>query len=92
MNFFRFAFNENVSCGCSLNHSLFFFFCTENQERTNIELGEVKGIFYLNPIEILCRRAEEGSPQMAWQPHSFLYLSHCSCTCSFLLEIRDVNE
>ena len=48
---------------------VFFFFCLANQERTNIELGEVKGIFYLNPIEILCRRAEEGSPQMTWQPH-----------------------
>ena len=52
-----------------LTKSFFFFLCKENQERTNIELGEVKGIFDLNPIKILSRTAEEGSPQMTWQPH-----------------------
>ena len=50
------------------------FFCTENQERTNIELGEVKGIFNLNPAKILSRTAEEGSPQMTWQPHFSIFL------------------
>ena len=52
-----------------LTKLFFVFLCKENQERTNIELGEVKGIFYLNPIKILSRTAEEGSPQMTWQPH-----------------------
>ena len=54
----------------SLFVCLLVFFCTENQERTNIELGEVKGIFYVNPAKILSQRAEEGSPQMT----TFLYL------------------
>ena len=52
-----------------LTESFFVFLCKENQERTNIELGEVKGIFYLNPIEILSSTTEEGSPQMTSRPH-----------------------
>ena len=47
----------------------FVFLCKENQERANFELGQVKGIFYLNPIEILSSTAEEGSPQMTSRPH-----------------------
>ena len=52
-----------------LTESFFVFLCKENQERTNIELGLVKGIFHLNPIEILSSTAEEGSPQMTSRPH-----------------------
>ena len=40
-----------------LIESFFVFLCKENQERTNIELGQVKGIFNLNPIEILSSTA-----------------------------------
>ena len=52
-----------------LTELFFVFICKENQERTNIELGDVKGIFYFNPIKILSRRAEDGSPQMTSRPH-----------------------
>ena len=33
-----------------VTESFFVFLCKGNQERTNIELGQVKGIFYENPI------------------------------------------
>ena len=36
-----------------LTESFFVFLCKENQERTNIKLGEVEGIFYENPIIIV---------------------------------------
>ena len=65
----------------------FVFLCKENQERTNIELGEVKGIFYLNRIKILSRTAEEGLPQMTSQPHfsvSLIVLALAKGVCSEL--------
>ena len=50
-----------------LTESFFvFFLCEENQERANIKLGEMEGIYDLNLIKILSRTAEEGSPQMTW--------------------------
>ena len=52
-----------------LTESFFVFFCKGNQERTNTKLGEVEGIFYLNPIKILSSTAEEGSPRMTSRPH-----------------------
>ena len=52
-----------------LTESFFVFLSKENQERTNIELGQVKGIFNLNPVKILSGTAEEGSPQMTSRPH-----------------------
>ena len=52
-----------------LTESLVVFLCKENQEGTNIELGELKGFFDSNPIIVLAWTAEDGLPQMTWQRH-----------------------
>ena len=36
-----------------LTELFFVFLCKENQERTSIELGELKGVFYQNPTVII---------------------------------------
>ena len=64
-----------------LTESSFVFLCKENQERTNIELGQVKGIFYLNPIEILSSTVSRGRVTTNDLATTFFHLSDCSCTC-----------
>ena len=62
-----------------LTESFFVFLCKENQERTNIKLGEVEGIFYENPIIIvLILTVTVLVPQMTWQPHSSIFLCYCT--------------
>ena len=64
-----------------LTELFFVFLCKENQEKTNIELGQVKGIFYLNPIEILSSTVSRGRVTTNDLATKFLHLSDCSCTC-----------
>ena len=62
-----------------LTESFFVFLCKENQERTNIKLGEVEGIFEENPIIIvLILTVTVLVPQMTWQPHSCSFLCYCT--------------
>ena len=59
----------------------FVFPCQENQERTNLELGEVKGIFHESHIIIVFNFILTVTvllPQMTWQPHSCIFLCYCT--------------
>ena len=62
-----------------LTELFFVFICKENQDRTNIELGEVKGIFYQNPLIIVfIFTVAVLVPQMTCQPHSCIPLCYCT--------------
>lgn len=72
----------------SLNHCLFF--SIENQQKTNNELGEIKGIFRQIPIIIVFMTAF-GAPQMTWQPHLSLLLHFVWLSLSSSLLIVSVG-
>ena len=60
---------------CSTTINTHFFFYIEEQMKTNNELGEMKGIFYQNPLIILfIFIVAVLVPQMTWQPHSSMPL------------------
>ena len=69
-----------------LTELFFVFHCKENQERTNIELGEVKCISYQNPLIIVfIFTVAVLVPQMTCQPHSCISLYYCTllgCHCA----------
>ena len=93
ISFLSNIWHKCVSIGCictiifivlktsTLNHSFFFlfFFSIENQQKTNNELGEMKGIFYQNPVIIVFIFAVAVLvPRMSWQPHSSMSLCYCT--------------
>ena len=62
----------------NLSYFLFFYFI-EKQQKTNNELGEMKGIFHQNPVIIVfIFTVAVLVPQMTWQPHSSKSLCHCT--------------
>ena len=78
-----------------LTELFFVFLCKENQERTSIELGELKGVFYQNPtVIIFIFTVTVLVPQMTKQLQSCtLYLSlllhfvRLSLSCSQLTPV-----
>ena len=73
-----------------LTNSLnFTFLSEENQERTHIELGEMKGIFFIRVLLgyiVSIFRTTVVVPQMTWQPRpsisSFLHFVRLSVSSS----------
>ena len=72
-----------------LTELFFVFICKENQERTNIELGEMKGIFYQNPLIIVfiftvaVFGATDDLPTTFLYPSLLLHVVRLSLSCSY---------
>ena len=70
-----------------LTELFFVFLCKENQERTSIELGELKGAFYQNPtVIIFIFTVTVLVPQMTQQ------LQSCTLYLSLLLHFVGLSQ